>query len=122
MLVGLSQCEHEFSQCLRCLQFQQSWDRPRWALQGAENVDAQAVFNKEFAVHLKKQAVPCLNLTENLIEYAKQEQARLYYWLDVHWTPLGNRRSAQLVGQYLKRERLGSLSMSLDFQGLPSER
>src|SRR5262249_15062988 len=55
-------------------------DRARWALQGVENIDAQVVFNKEFAAHLNKQAIPCLNITEGLIEYAKQEKARLYYW------------------------------------------
>ena len=97
-------------------------DRTRWALQGVENIDAQVVFNTEFAAHLKKQAVPCLNLTESLVEYAKQEQERLYYWLDVHWTPLGNRRSAELVGQYLERERRGSAFRSHDFQRSISER
>ena len=97
-------------------------DRARWALQGVENIDAQVVFNKEFAAHLNKQAIPCLNITEGLIEYAKQEKARLYYWLDVHWTPSGNRRSAELVGQYLESERLGNVHRSHEFQGSTTER
>jgi len=79
-----------------------SADRARWALHGVENIETQVAFNRKFAIHLNQKGVHCLNLTDALVEYAKQNPLRLYYWLDVHWTPLGNRRSAELVSQYLE--------------------
>ena len=89
-------------------------DRARWALHGVEKFDAQIAFNKEFAAHLNQQAIRCLNLTDDFIEHAKHDTQRLYYWLDVHWTALGNRRSAELVGQYLERARPGRSSVVHD--------
>jgi acetyltransferase AlgX (SGNH hydrolase-like protein) len=89
-------------------------DRARWALHGVENIEAQVTFNKVFAAHLNQQAIRCLNLTDDFIEHAKHDARRLYYWLDVHWTPLGNRRSAELVGQYLERENPGRASGAHD--------
>ncbi|HEY5627661.1 MAG TPA: hypothetical protein VIR79_06925 [Nitrospira sp.] len=76
-------------------------DRARWALHGVENIEVQETYNHAFADHLNRQAIPCLNLTQDLMEEAKRNAQRLYYWLDVHWTPWGNRRSAELVGQYV---------------------
>jgi hypothetical protein len=91
-------------------------DRARWALHGVENVEAQILFNKEFTVHLNQRAIRCLNLTQDFLEHAKRDAHRLYYWLDVHWTPLGNRRSAELVGRYLEREHLGYVPGGRDLQ------
>ena len=76
-------------------------DRARWVLQGVEDIEQQIMFNRAFASYLNELGIDCLNLTDDLIESAKRDKNRLYFWLDVHWTELGNTIAAQLVGQYL---------------------
>jgi len=76
-------------------------DRARWALQGVDNIDRQVAFNQAFSVHLNDLGIRCLNLTNDLIQSAKREKNRLYFWLDVHWTEQGNKVSAQVVSQNL---------------------
>jgi hypothetical protein len=76
-------------------------DRTRWVLHGVKDVEAQMAFNDEFSRYLNGVHIPCMNLTNALLESARRDSNRLYYWLDVHWTPLGNRRSAEAVAKYL---------------------
>jgi SGNH hydrolase-like domain, acetyltransferase AlgX len=76
-------------------------DRARWSLQGVENIEKQVQFNEAFTRHLNSIGIRTVNLTEPFIESARIENARLYYWFDVHWTKLGNTVSAQVVSQYL---------------------
>ncbi len=96
-------------------------DRARWALHGVENIEAQVAYNKAYAEHLNQQTIPCLNLTQDLVEEARRDARRLYYWLDVHWTPAGNRRSAELVGRYLERTYRGRASGADDSRGSARE-
>jgi SGNH hydrolase-like domain, acetyltransferase AlgX len=91
-------------------------DQTRWALHGVENIEAQVTYNQAFSAHLNQQAIPCLNLTQDLIEAAKHDARRFYYWLDVHWTPVGNRRSAELVSQYLEQTYRGGIPGADDLE------
>jgi len=78
-------------------------DRVRWALQGLGSIDRQVAFNHAFSAYLNDRGIRCFNLTNDLIESAKKEKSRLYFWLDVHWTEQGNKVSAQMVKQYLMK-------------------
>lgn len=61
-------------------------DMTRWVLHGVTNVEQQKQFNREFCAFLNGQDIACLNLTDDLIDTARQKTERLYYWLDIHWT------------------------------------
>jgi hypothetical protein len=50
---------------------------------------------------LNKRDIPCLNVTPNLIRDAETTGERLYFWLDVHWTPRGNFVAARSVASHL---------------------
>jgi hypothetical protein len=80
-------------------------DISRWRHLGVEDVDGQIAFNEKFCGYVDQQGIPCLNITRDLIEEAQHNQERLYYWLDIHWTPKGNRIAAQSVARYLISER-----------------
>jgi len=79
-------------------------DRTRWALHGVENIDSQIEFNQMFASYLNENGIRCLNLTEFFIDAAREGNGRLYYWLDIHWTKLGNVVAAKSVTQYLAEQ------------------
>lgn len=49
-----------------------------------------------------KNGIDVLDLYEGLAQSAKQH-LDLYYRLDIHWTPVGNRVVARLVEEYLRR-------------------
>jgi hypothetical protein len=76
-------------------------DISRWKHLGVIDVDGQISFNEKFCGYLSQQGIPCLNITQELIGEAQHSQERLYYWLDIHWTPKGNRIAAQSVTRYL---------------------
>jgi len=79
-------------------------DAFRWQHRGVTNIEAQMTYNKLFCDYLSRQGLDCLNLTESLVSAAQKTQERLYYWLDIHWTSLGNEISAKTVGDYLIKE------------------
>jgi lysophospholipase L1-like esterase len=77
-------------------------DRARWAIHGVEDIEGQIEFNRAFTSYLRNnEDISTLNLTDDLIKQARGGGPRLYYWLDVHWTPLAHRRSAEAVGNFL---------------------
>lgn len=80
-------------------------DISRWKHLGVQDVDGQIAFNEKFCGYLDQQSIPCLNITQDLIGEAQHSKERLYYWLDIHWTPKGNRVAAQSVARYLVSRR-----------------
>jgi hypothetical protein len=76
-------------------------DVSRWKHLGVEDFTLDLSFNETFCGHLSQQGIPCLNITQDLIGEGQRSQERLYYWLDIHWTPNGNRVAAQSVARYL---------------------
>ncbi len=84
-------------------------DVARWQHLGVKNIESQRQFDEDFCNYLNGQSVPCLNLTADLMAAAASNADRLYYWLDIHWTPRGHRVTAETVARYLQahRELLG---------------
>jgi hypothetical protein len=76
-------------------------DLSRWKHLGVHDVPSQVAFDEAFCRHLREaRAVACLNVTQDLVE-AAQKGERLYFWLDIHWTPAGNRVVAESVARSL---------------------
>ncbi len=94
-------------------------DRARWMFQGVENIEEQVQFNRTFAAYLNQIGIRCLNLTDQFIQRATMDKRRFYFWLDVHWTELGNAVAARLVGDYLQcdeRKKNDKLSNCLSLE------
>lgn len=73
----------------------------RWRHLGVQDVERQVEFDRRFADFLNERNVTCLNVTQRLIDEARGSPEPLYYWLDVHWTPAGNRAVARAVADWL---------------------
>lgn len=75
-------------------------DMARWTHLGARNVEQQMAFNRAFCEHLRQGGLDCLDITERLREAAEGGE-RLYYFVDIHWTPEGNEVAASAVRDHL---------------------
>jgi hypothetical protein len=71
-------------------------DEARWRHLGVRNVAAQKAFDTAFVNYLNDQQIPTVDITEDLL-HAATHGKRLYYWLDIHWTPEGNAVAARAV-------------------------
>jgi hypothetical protein len=76
-------------------------DTARWRLRGVTDRARLIAFNQKFADYLTGKGIPCLDLTPDLQKEASSSKRRLYYWLDLHWTPAGNDSAAKAVANYL---------------------
>jgi hypothetical protein len=76
-------------------------DVSRWRTLGVTDVPGQIRFNKSFCEYLDARGVECLDITDGSIVEAQRSHQRLYYRIDVHWTPLGNVVAARLVSHHL---------------------
>ena len=79
-------------------------DESRWRHLGVQNVAAQEAFDTAFVKYLNAQNIPTLDISKDLRDAAAHEK-RLYYWLDIHWTPEGNAVAARAVGRSLVGRR-----------------
>lgn len=77
-------------------------DESRWRHLGVQNVAAQQAFDRAFVKYLGDQDIPTLDISPDLHRATAQEK-RLYYWLDIHWTPEGNAAAARAVASALAR-------------------
>ncbi len=75
-------------------------DESRWRHLGLKDVEAQRAFDAAFVNYLDERNIPSVNITDDLRDAAKDGK-RLYYWLDIHWTPEGNEAAAQAVAKAL---------------------
>ena len=55
------------------------------------------------------------------VDAARTVEERLYYWLDVHWTPAGNDAAAQAVFEYLSDRGAGAELDRASFDGPASD-
>jgi hypothetical protein len=78
-------------------------DAARWRHLGVRDADGQRAFDAAYCAHLDARDVPCEDITDELLRAARGE--RLYYWLDIHWTPAGNRVAAEAAAERLLRSR-----------------
>ena len=82
-------------------------DVNRWVHDGVWDVDRQIAFNRSFCRYLDERGIRCINIDQPLIDEAHRTEERLYYWLDTHWTPRGNRVAARAVTNYLVNQQAG---------------
>jgi hypothetical protein len=73
-------------------------DERRWRLLGID--PRQMAFNAAFVRYLNECQILSVNTSQQLRQSARGGN-RMYYWLDVHWTPAGNAAAAQAVADYL---------------------
>jgi lysophospholipase L1-like esterase len=75
-------------------------DKSRWRHLGLWDVQRQMTFNAAFVRYLNEYQIPSVDITQQLQKSA-QAGKRMYFWLDIHWTPAGNATAAQAVAGYL---------------------
>ena len=81
-------------------------DVSRWRHLGVRDIGTQIAFDRAFSSFLEARGFEVLNLTQDLIEAARENPERLYYWLDIHWTRRGNRVAAESTARWLLRRDL----------------
>jgi hypothetical protein len=79
-------------------------DESRWRHLGVHDVARQVIFDTAFVQHLNRTSIPAIDLTQRLQKSAESGQ-RLYFWLDIHWTPAGNLAAALAVADDLNDRR-----------------
>jgi len=75
-------------------------DVSRWEHLGVKDVAAQMAFDAAFVRHLRERDIDAFDATPDL-QQAAMAGERLYYWLDIHWTPIGNEITARAVASHL---------------------
>ncbi len=78
-------------------------DVARWSHLGVRDVAAQIGYDEGFCEYLRKQGFDCVNTTSDL-QAAAEQGKRLYYLIDIHWTPDGNDVAAHAVYEHLRRD------------------
>jgi hypothetical protein len=75
-------------------------DENRWRLLGILDIAGQVGFDAAFVRYLNECQIPSIDITQQLRKSARDGK-RMYYWLDIHWTPAGNATAARAVADYL---------------------
>jgi len=75
-------------------------DESRWQHLGLLDIERQMAFDGDLVHHLNECRIPSIDITQQLQKSA-QAGKRMYYWLDIHWTPAGNITAARAVADYL---------------------
>jgi hypothetical protein len=75
-------------------------DESRWRHLGVVDVPRRKAFDAAFVRYLNECEIPSIDTTQSLKKSAQLGQ-RMYYWLDIHWTPAGNAMAARAVADYL---------------------
>jgi len=76
-------------------------DENRWRHLGIRDITRQIAFNAAFVHYLNQCQIPSIDITQQLQKSAAEGGERMYYWLDIHWTPAGNAAAARAVAEYL---------------------
>lgn len=75
-------------------------DAPRWRHRGVTDPEAGAAHDRAFTEHLAARGIPIVDLTDALRAAAAAGE-RLYYRVDIHWTPEGHAVAAHAVAERL---------------------
>ena len=75
-------------------------DESRWRHLGILDIPRQMAFDAAFVRYLNECQIPSIDITPQLQKSA-QAGKRMYFWLDIHWTPAGNAAAAQAVADHL---------------------
>jgi hypothetical protein len=75
-------------------------DESRWRHLGMVDIAREAAFDAAFVHYLNGHQIPTIDITQQLRKAAESGE-RMYFWLDIHWTPAGSAVAAQAVADYL---------------------
>jgi hypothetical protein len=75
-------------------------DQSRWGYLRKGDSRRQMAFDAAFVRYLNECQIATIDITPELQKSA-QAGKRMYFWLDIHWTPAGNAVAAQAVADYL---------------------
>ena len=75
-------------------------DESRWRHLGILDIPRQMAFDAAFVRYLNEYQIPSIDITQQLQKSA-QVGKRMYFWLDIHWTPAGNATAARAVADHL---------------------
>jgi SGNH hydrolase-like domain, acetyltransferase AlgX len=75
-------------------------DESRWRHLGMRDVEHEAAFDAAFVNYLNGHGIPSIDITQQL-RTAAETGTRMYFWLDIHWTPAGHAVAARAVADYL---------------------
>ncbi|MBZ0266525.1 hypothetical protein K8I85_00080 [bacterium] len=78
-------------------------DAPRWRHRGVTDPEAGLAHDRAFAEHLAVRGIPFVDLTDPL-RAAAADGERLYYRVDIHWTPKGHAVAARAVAEWILAE------------------
>jgi hypothetical protein len=78
-------------------------DVARWSHLGVRDVDVQIAYDAAFCDFLTAHGFDCVNTTSALRQAATTSE-RMYYFVDIHWTPAGNDVAARAVYEQLAHE------------------
>ena len=76
-------------------------DESRWRHLRARDIQRQMTFYAAFVRYLNERQIPSLDITQQLQKSAQAGKKRMYFWLDIHWTPAGYATAAEAVADYL---------------------
>jgi hypothetical protein len=75
-------------------------DESRWRQLRILDIPRQMAFDAAFVRYLNECQIPSIDITQQLRKSARGGK-RMYYWLDIHWTPAGNAAATRAVADYL---------------------
>lgn len=75
-------------------------DESRWRHLGVVDITQEADFDAAFVRYLNEYQIASIDITQQLRNSAESGK-RIYFWLDIHWTPTGNAVAARAVADYL---------------------
>lgn len=78
-------------------------DVARWSHLGVRDVAGQIVYDAAFCEYLQSLGFDVVNTTADL-QAAAAAGTRLYYLVDIHWTPAGNEEAARAVARHMRHE------------------
>lgn len=78
-------------------------DESRWRHLGLKDIQAQKAYDTAFMRYLNQRDIPGIDISDALRLAAAKNGQRLYYWLDIHWTPEGNAAAARAVAAALTK-------------------
>lgn len=84
-------------------------DLPRWRHHGVSDPRGDRERQREMVARLRGIGVDCVDLTDDLVRAAEETGDRLYYPIDIHWTPLGNAVAARTVAEHLLASGTGGV-------------
>jgi hypothetical protein len=75
-------------------------DESRWRHLGILDISRHMAFDAAFVRYLNDHQITTIDITQQLQKTAETGK-RIYFWLDIHWTPAGNVTAARAVADYL---------------------